>query len=262
MIFQCSDCDEYYVGLQCSHCGSVKQGIQPQIRITISESNSSLSQKSISTEYSINSKDMPVELMKSCLEDTEPHVVSNRGVLIHGQTDEQKVWSGTPSPFMIMLVAVQWIPVIFISSIVLAFLSIDFKWEVLLLFFLCVDLVLHSLALTFMKYRLSSQRLEITDGLVHQQIRTYEVHHLADVTINVPFPLGLFGICMLRIRHRYGNPDVSFPLVRIFHSFSYNKVPHDVSLIGLPKEEARLVRDIIRNSGDIEGSRFDKLRVR
>ena len=259
MIFQCSNCHEYYIGSKCFHCGSELKGIQAEVAITISESNSLTNS---STEYSINSKDLPVELMKSSLEDTEHHIVSMRGVSIHARTDEEKIWTGKPSPFMIMLVFCKWAPIVFISSIILALFGIPYKWAMLLVFFTFVDLVLNSLALAFMKYRLSSQRLEITDGLVHQQIRTYEVHHLADATINVPFPLGLFGISMLTIRHRYGDPDIEFPLVRIFHSLSSNYIPYDITLIGVEKEEARLVRDIIRNSGEIEGRRFDKLRIR
>ena len=278
MLFQCPKCQQIDFDYYCSNCeiDKVQYATADEIVITISDFSdpahwckrrsvpNSLSHQNSNTSYQLKPDELsvPVEQLKSFLEDTEPHAVSMRGALIHAKTDEQKVWSGKPNLFVVILIFFKWLPTIILTFVFLTILKLGYIWGIILLFYAVVDVALNSLAIGFINYRLSTQRLEITDGLLHQQIRTYEVHHLCDATIDIPFPLGFFGLSMLKIRHRSGKSENNLPLVRIFHPPPNSQISSHISIIGIPKEEARLVRDIIRNSGQIEGSRVDKFRVR
>jgi hypothetical protein len=279
MLFQCPKCQKIDFDSYCFNCklDKILYANANEIVITISDFSvgvaarmvrrsvpNSLSNQNNNTSYQLKPDELsvPVEQLKSSLEETKPHSVSMRGAFIHGKTDEQKVWSGTPHPLVVSIVVFKWIPIIVTAFVLKSLFKVNSFWLVLLLILAFSHIVLSLIALVLIRYRISSQRVEITDGLLHQQIRTYEVHNLGDATIDIPFPLGLFGLSMLTLRHRYGIFEKTLPLVRIFHRLPSNEIPSEITLVGLRKEEARLIRDILRNSGQIEAARFDKFRVR
>jgi len=86
------------------------------------------------------------------------------------------------------------------------------------------------------KYCASSQRLIVEEGSLHSVNRPYELHQLGDAVIVKPLLLRLFNISNLEIL----------------------KPP--VLLVGL--RNADYVRDILRQSGQLEAQRVDKIRFR
>lgn len=86
------------------------------------------------------------------------------------------------------------------------------------------------------KYSASSQRLIVEEGALHAVNRPYELHQLGDAVILKPMFLRLFNVSNLEITK-----------------------PHIV-LYGL--RNAEYVRDILRQGGQIEASRVDKIRWR
>ena len=86
------------------------------------------------------------------------------------------------------------------------------------------------------KYCASSQRLIVEEGSLHSVNRPYELHQLGDAVIVKPLLLRLFNISNLEIL----------------------KPP--VLLVGL--RNADYVRDILRQGGQLEAQRVDKIRFR
>jgi hypothetical protein len=86
------------------------------------------------------------------------------------------------------------------------------------------------------KYCASSQRLIVEEGSIHSVNRPYELHQLGDAVIVKPLLLRLFNVSNLEI----------------------TKPP--VLLVGL--RNAEYVRDILRQGGQMEASRVDKIRFR
>jgi hypothetical protein len=86
------------------------------------------------------------------------------------------------------------------------------------------------------KYSASSQRLIVEEGSLHSVNRPYELHQLGDAVIVKPLLPRLFNVANLEI----------------------TKPP--VTLVGL--RNAEYVRDILRQGGQMEASRVDKIRFR
>jgi hypothetical protein len=86
------------------------------------------------------------------------------------------------------------------------------------------------------KYSASSQRLIVEEGSLHSVNRPYELHQLGDALIVKPLLLRLFGVANLEI------------------------VKPPIALVGL--RNAEYVRDILRQGGQMEASRVDKIRFR
>jgi hypothetical protein len=86
------------------------------------------------------------------------------------------------------------------------------------------------------KYCASSQRLIVEEGSLHSVNRPYELHQLGDAVIVRPLLLRMFGI---------SNLEITKPAV---------------SLYGL--RNADYVRDILRQGGQMEAQRVDKIRFR
>lgn len=93
--------------------------------------------------------------------------------------------------------------------------------------------------LTATLYRVTSQRIEITAGMMSQHTVTRESYELGDARIDKPFHYRLFGAGDLRIDSRVGAAVV---------------------LRAIPNAE--VVRDLIRGSGQFEAARFEKARWR
>jgi len=86
------------------------------------------------------------------------------------------------------------------------------------------------------KYSASSQRLIVEEGSLHSVNRPYELHQLGDAVIVKPLLPRLFGVANLEI------------------------VKPPITLVGL--RNAEYVRDILRQGGQMEASRVDKIRFR
>jgi hypothetical protein len=113
---------------------------------------------------------------------------------------------------------------------ILAFVKLGFAGLFTLLF------LVYLLKLTTTKYSASSQRLIVEEGSWHSVNRPYELHQLGDAMIVKPLLLRFFGVSNIEIT----NPPVK--------------------LIGL--RNADYVRDILRQGGQLEAQRVDKIRFR
>jgi hypothetical protein len=96
--------------------------------------------------------------------------------------------------------------------------------------------LLYVLKLTTTKYCASSQRLIVEEGSFHTVNRPYELHQLGDAVIVKPLLLRLFNVANLII------------------------TKPEVELYGL--RNADYVRDILRQGGQLEAQRVDKIRFR
>jgi hypothetical protein len=99
-----------------------------------------------------------------------------------------------------------------------------------------VLLAVYALRLRTTRYSASSQRLIVESGILHSVNRPYEMHILSNAVITRPLLLRLFGT---------GNIVIGSPRV---------------VLLGI--RNADLVRDLLRNAGQIEAQRTDKIRWR
>ena len=113
---------------------------------------------------------------------------------------------------------------------ILAYVKIGFAGLFTLLF------LAYLVKLLTTKYCASSQRLIVEEGSLHSVNRPYELHQLGDAVIVKPLLLRIFGVANLEIA----------------------KPP--VKLIGL--RNADYVRDILRQGGQLEAQRVDKIRFR
>lgn len=113
---------------------------------------------------------------------------------------------------------------------ILALVKLGFAGLFTLLF------LVYLLKLTTTKYCASSQRLIVEEGSLHSVNRPYELHQLGDAVIEKPLLLRMFGVANLEIT----NPRVT--------------------LLGL--RNADYVRDILRQGGQLEAQRVDKIRFR
>ena len=96
--------------------------------------------------------------------------------------------------------------------------------------------LLYLLKLTTTKYCASSQRLIVEEGSFHTVNRPYELHQLGDAVIVKPLLLRFFNVANLVI------------------------TKPEVELYGL--RNADYVRDILRQGGQLEAQRVDKIRFR
>lgn len=89
--------------------------------------------------------------------------------------------------------------------------------------------LLRALQLRFTRYSMTSQRLKVATGLLSRKISTYELHKLNASHIDAPLTLRLFGRANVYVGvwlYAVSNPEV--------------------------------VRDLVRNAGQIEASRVEK----
>ena len=113
---------------------------------------------------------------------------------------------------------------------ILAMVKLGFGGLLTLLF------LIYLLKLKTTKYCASSQRLIVEEGSLHSVNRPYELHELGDAVIVKPLLLRLFGV---------SNLEITKPPVKLY---------------GL--RNADYVRDILRQGGQMEASRVDKIRFR
>lgn len=120
------------------------------------------------------------------------------------------------------------------KPLTLAGILFDVKCAFVALYALLLGLYLFKLKTT--RYCASSQRLIVEEGSLHTVNRPYELHQLGDAVIVTPVLLRMFNVSHLVITN-----------------------PH-IELLGL--RNAGYVRDILRQGGQLEAQRTDKIRWR
>jgi hypothetical protein len=120
------------------------------------------------------------------------------------------------------------------KPLTLAGILFDVKCAFVALYLLLFGLYFFKLKTT--RYCASSQRLIVEEGRMHTVNRPYELHKLGDAVIVTPVLLRMFNVSHLVITD-----------------------PH-IELVGL--RNASYVRDILRQGGQLEAQRTDKIRYR
>jgi membrane protein YdbS with pleckstrin-like domain len=160
--------------------------------------------------------------------------------LLHSD-NEQLVWADRPAPVLVLLakLILGWVIVIAASFYVATVIP---GWELSYNAAIVVIALLHIgwrfWELRSISYRVSSQRLEVTQGRFSQTTQTYELIRMGESpTITTPILLRAFG---------RGN--------------LYITVPQALTLQAI--RDPKAVRDLLRRAGQIEVSRWDKIRLR
>ena len=266
----CSNCGAETMGRFCSECGASQLEVQEQTVVNAPPYPAQDLQPSqnlptvltappiINREYDVA---IPVAVVVSRVEQRPEHTMAGTGAFILNQSDERPIWSGKPAPMIAIKLGVVWGAWVSFTVLLAILLGGGWFWVMFWMFCAGVSIGLYTLALTRMNYNITTQRIEVSDGLLHHQMRTYEVHELGDATIDSPFPLSFLGLSMLTIQHRNGR-GAKLPPVRTFHRIPENYTPTHITVLGIPTQEARTVRDFLRETGQREASRWDKLQVR
>jgi hypothetical protein len=155
--------------------------------------------------------------------------------------NEQLVWEDRPAPVFLLLgkLIVGWLIVIAVSFYVATQVQ---GWELMyngvIIALALVNIGWRYWELASISYRVSSQRLEVTQGRFGQTTQTYELIRMGESpTITTPFLLRLAG---------RGNLMIT--------------LPQPLTLIAI--KDPKAVRDLLRRAGQIEISRWDKIRLR
>ncbi|MGA7092356.1 MAG: zinc ribbon domain-containing protein [Candidatus Acidiferrales bacterium] len=155
--------------------------------------------------------------------------------------NEQLVWEDKPAPVALLLskLIVGWAIVIFVSFYVATQVQ---GWELyyngVIIAIALVNIAWRYWELASISYRVSSQRLEVTQGRFGQTTQTYELMRMGEnPTITTPFLLRMAGRGNLTIR-----------------------VPQGLTLMAI--KDPKAVRDLLRRAGQIEVSRWDKIHLR
>jgi membrane protein YdbS with pleckstrin-like domain len=153
---------------------------------------------------------------------------------------ERTVWQGTPSLLYLIKPALGWALLIAIVTIGLAQLTLPFDWGWGILALAVLGLLKIGTAwlrLHNTRYRLSSQRLEKTEGLLSRTTVTVELMNIKRAVITEPFPWRLFGLGDLELDAATGE---------------------HWKLYGI--SGATTVRDLIHSSSGIGGQLWDQRR--
>jgi len=154
---------------------------------------------------------------------------------------ERTVWQGKPSPIYLIKGIVVWILVVGLAAYGLSqlpTLPFDGAWVIVTLAAWALLKIGWSwLRLRNTLYRLSSQRLEKTDGVFGRTSVTVELLNIKRAVITEPFPWRLFGLGNLELDASTGERW---------------------TLMGI--RDVRTVRDLIHSSSGITGQLWDQRR--
>jgi len=159
-------------------------------------------------------------------------VVTSRACDILLSSDEAMVWEDSPSAILLADLAFKYL------LLLAAVLALAPRWWTVLalLALAAIHLALRYWHLRSTVYRLTSQRLEITAGLLNRCTVAHEVHRLDGMAITSSVWLRRRGRANLAIR----SPRIVLRAIR----------------------GADRVRDLLRDAGQLEAGRVDKIRWR
>jgi hypothetical protein len=157
--------------------------------------------------------------------------VTGTAAKVLNQSDEAMGWQGAPSIYVLIPLTLKYFGAFFFTTLLFRNGWVSF----LLLFAAAIHILLRYYEISRTAYKLSSQRLEVTSGLFNRLTVAFEVHQLGDAVIYRPFYLDHFQVANVQIA---GGP----------------------TLFGVANPE--MVRDVLREFGQIEASRLDKYRWR
>jgi hypothetical protein len=233
----CGKCGNEGSGQFCSHCGNtLAVAIQPVPRQAVQQQPAQQMLPNVINQpvQAVGS----VQSLQSSMHGIGQGNITNRANFIQNTNDESMVWEEKPSLALLAGKVVKYI------IIMLVFLWIVSSappqtlgyWPAVFLLFLVLRFLYRFLELRSTRYRMSSQRLVIDRGVFTRVSVPYELHTLGNSVVQSTAVLRMFG---------RGNLTI---------------VGQGITLRGIRNPEA--VRDLLRNAGQWEASRMDKIRWR
>ncbi|MGB6430586.1 MAG: hypothetical protein WBF06_08365 [Candidatus Acidiferrales bacterium] len=160
--------------------------------------------------------------------------------LLHSD-NEQLVWEDRPAPVLVLLarLILGWAIAIGVSLYLTTVIAgWELEYSAILAGIALLNIGWRFWELRSISYRVSSQRLEVTQGRFSQTTQTYELIRMGESpTITTPILLRMFG---------RGNLMIT--------------LPQPMTLLAI--RDPKAVRDLLRRAGQIEISRWDKIRLR
>ena len=102
------------------------------------------------------------------------------------------------------------------------------------------QLLFRFLKLRGLKYRISTERIEVASGVLSRSTRTYEAHQAKNISIHRPFPISFLGAAHLDVVGK----------------------GWAIRILGAPADHAEAIRDAVRESGRREAARADLIEWR
>jgi hypothetical protein len=163
---------------------------------------------------------------------------------VHGvleQATEELVWQGKPSMVLLVRLVLRYAVLIAIAA-ALPFDDFGPNAAIIqvLLGFFALQMVVRFLKLRSIKYRISTERIEMSSGFFSRSTRTYETHQTKDIAIHRPFPISFLGAANLEVRGK--------------NWF--------IRMLGVPADHSEAIRDALRESGRREAARADLIEWR
>jgi Bacterial PH domain len=241
MADKCQNCGSESSGRFCPECGHDKGASDSAITASASMTSAAAAPARIERAASMDPTAIPVDSsvpiaqLQGRFKEIQAGTVTARGSRF--MTDEGMVWEDKPSvilitglvaKYLIAMVATLWL----FSNIPNSSGAGTF---LLLLFVVgAIHVGLRFWEIHSTKYRMTSQRLEVTAGLFNQRTVTYELHQMGAGQITRPFLLRLV---------KTGNLSLGALQLKAIRN-------------------PEVVRDMLRDFGQREASRLDKIRWR
>jgi hypothetical protein len=239
MPAKCANCGMESQGRFCPRCGIDKE--VPPVRaqgshIIVPSSPSIQPSQAEARQLGNVNVTAPIGQMQGRFKEMEVGSVSSRGGRL--VTDEGMVWEEKPNPIVLAGLVFKYFIALIVILLLYANVPSQGEGTTLLLWLVIavghIGLRFWEIAST--KYRMTSQRLEVTAGLFNQKTVAYELYQMAPAVITRPLLLRLV---------KTGNLTIPSPFI-ILRAIRNPEV----------------VRDLIRDFGQGEASRMDKIRWR
>ena len=157
-----------------------------------------------------------------------------------GQATEELVWQGSPSLVLLAGLVLRYF-VLILGALLLPFAPQAKAAVVGVLFVLGLfQLLFRFLKLRGLKYRISTERIEVASGVLSRSTRTYEAHQAKNISIHRPFPISFLGAAHLDVVGK----------------------GWAIRILGAPADHAEAIRDAVRESGRREAARADLIEWR
>ncbi len=168
-----------------------------------------------------------------------------------GQAREALVWQGSPSLALLVGLILRYAFLMGLAAFAFSALATapgasPIPADIPALVFMvlgglgCLQLVLRFFKLRATRYRISTERIEVSTGVLSRATDTYEAHQATDIAIRRPFPISFLGASNLEIRGKGWY----------------------IRVLGVPAQHAEAIRDAVRESGRREGARPDLIQWR
>jgi hypothetical protein len=243
MVAKCGNCGVESSGRFCPECGHDKESGASPAGISPAIAPAGVTRAMTTRPPEMNPQTIPVdstapiEQLQGRFREINAGTVTARGGRM--MTDEGMVWEEKPSPVLLLGLIAKYVIAVILTVLLFGNVPQSSGEGTFLLLLFVVGVIhvgMRFWELTSTKYRMTSQRLEVTSGLFNQTTVTFELHQMAPGQITRPL--------FLRLVKR-GNLYIPAP-------------PIFLRAIRNPE----VVRDMLRDFGQREASRMDKIRWR